>query len=129
MQCIEDAVGGVINVSGPTTPLSEHLAMARTVAGHTGPLIAADNRWLVAHDVQEWAGPRSLPLWLHSPGWEGFAARSTHAAEAAGLVCRPLRQTLADVLAWEGAQGFDRARGAGLSIEEERLLIHSARER
>lgn len=123
VRCVEEPVSGVFNVAGPTTPLSGHLAVARAVAGHTGPLVAVANEWLVAHHVQEWAGPRSLPLWLHSPGSAGFGARSAAAGVAAGLDCRPLAQTLADVLAWEVAQGGGRPRGAGLSQQEERQLI------
>ena len=126
VRCIEDSTRGIFNVSGPATPLAQHLAVARAVAGHTGPLVPVTNEWLVAHEVQEWAGPRSLPLWLHTPGWQGFAARSTDAAVAAGLVCRPLRQTLSDLLAWERSRDPVRPRRAGLEPEEERLLIEAA---
>jgi 2'-hydroxyisoflavone reductase len=126
VRCIEDSVRGIFNVSGPATPLSEHLAAARAVAGHHGPLVAVSTQWLVDHEVQEWAGPRSLPLWLYAAGWEGFAARSTGAAVAAGLHCRPLQQTLGDVLAWEEAHGIGRPRGAGLTPADERQLIAAA---
>jgi 2'-hydroxyisoflavone reductase len=127
VRCIEDSASGIFNVSGPATPLSEHLAVARAAAGHTGPLVAVNNQWLVAHGVEEWAGPRSLPLWLHAAGMEGFAARNTDAAVAAGLVCRPLEQTLSDVLAWEVALGRGRPRRAGLTPAHERQLIEAAR--
>jgi nucleoside-diphosphate-sugar epimerase len=127
VRCIEDSASGVFNASGPATPLSQYLAVARAVAGHTGPLVAVTNQWLVKHEVQEWSGPRSLPLWLCTPGWEGFAARSTDAAIAAGLVCRPLEQTLTDVLAWEVARGDGRPLRAGLSPADERQLIEAAR--
>jgi hypothetical protein len=54
-------------------------------------------------------------------------ARSTGAAEALGLVARPLEQTLADTLAWEVASGPGRARQAGLSPSDELALIADAR--
>jgi len=130
VRCVEDEASGTFNVAGPPTPLSRHLAAARAVAGHTGPLASVTNEWLAVHEVQGWAGPRSLPLWLPASGWEGFAARSTDAAVAAGLVCRPLEQTLGDVLAWEVAQVHDRdgrPRHAGLEPAEERRLIEAAR--
>jgi nucleoside-diphosphate-sugar epimerase len=126
VRCIENPVSGIFNVSGPATPLAQHLATARAVAGHTGPLVAVSNEWLMAHEVEEWAGPRSLPLWLHSPGSEGFAARSTDAAVTAGLVCRPLEQTLSDVLAWENSRDHVRPRLAGLEPPQERALIEAA---
>lgn len=126
VRCIEEAASGIFNVAGPVTPLSQHLATARAVAGHSGPLVAVSNEWLVARDVQEWAGPRSLPLWLYTAGWEGFAARSTEAAVAAGLVCRPLTQTLSDVLAWDVSRDPLRPHRAGLEPEAERQLIEAA---
>jgi len=126
VHCIEDSASGVFNVSGPATPLCDHLAAARKVAGHDGALVRVSNEWLVEHQVQEWAGPRSLPLWLCKAGWEGFAARSADAALAAGLVCRPLEQTLSDVLDWEGLRDHAGPRLAGLEPEEERLLIEAA---
>jgi len=129
VRCVEDSASGTYNVAGPATPLSEHLAVARSVAGHIGPLVGATNEWLVAHEVEEWAGPRSLPLWLHSVSTVGFAARSTAAAVAAGLVCRPLERTLTDVMHWELAHlddGHDRPGRAGLEPAQERQLLEAA---
>ena len=68
-------------------------------------------------------GDRSLPLWLTDPDWYGFNARDSSAARRAGLVTRPLADTLADVLAWELTQDPGRVRGAGLSAEDERQLL------
>ena len=126
VRCIEDSASGIFNVSGPATPLAHHLAAARAVAGHSGPLVAVTNEWLVTHEVQEWSGPRSLPLWLCTAGWEGLAARCTDAAVEAGLVCRPLEQTLSDVLAWEGSRNHGGPRRAGLEPAQERHLIEAA---
>ena len=102
--------------------LAEHLAVARTVAGHTGELVAVPDAWLAEHGVNEWAGPRSLPLWLHDPAWQGFGGRSGERI-AAGLRARPLAETLADALAWEESRGSHGPHGAGLTDEEERALL------
>jgi nucleoside-diphosphate-sugar epimerase len=118
---------GVDNASGPTIPLADHLAVARTVAGHTGAVVPVDQDWLAAREVAPWSGERSLPLWLPLPEYAGFMARSTAAAEALGLVARPLEQTLADTLAWEVASGPGRARKAGLSASDELALLADAR--
>jgi len=51
----------------------------------------------------------------------------TDAATTAGLVCRPLEQTLADVLHREVTKCLGRDDRAGLSPQEERHLIAAAR--
>jgi 2'-hydroxyisoflavone reductase len=120
-------LSGIFNATGETIPLPEHLEVARAVAGHTGPVVPVDQAWLLAHDVEPWMGERSLPLWLPLPDYAGFSARDSSAARAAGLVTRPLADTLADTLEWELASGADRPRLAGLTAEEERSLLVAAR--
>ena len=123
----ERRTAGVVDAVGEALPLGEHLAIARAVAEHSGPLVPVDQDWLVAHDVNPWMGERSLPLWLPLPEYAGFMARAGERARAAGLSPRPLHETLADVLAWELAAGPERPRGAGLTDEEERVLVEAAR--
>lgn len=117
---------GVFNAVGPEVPLGEHLTVARRVAGFTGAAALAPEPWLLEQEVAEWAGPRSLPLWLADPGWQGFAARDGSRARAAGLTHRPLAETLRDVLAWEETQPV-HPHGAGLSDEDERALLRLLR--
>jgi 2'-hydroxyisoflavone reductase len=116
-------VSGTFDAVGERYALPEHLAVAREVAGHTGTPVPVDQDWLAAHGVRPWMGQRSLPLWLPLPEYAGLGSRDGSAARAAGLTHRPLRDTLADTLAWELAQGADRPRGAGLTVEEERELL------
>jgi 2'-hydroxyisoflavone reductase len=121
----EHRLSGVFNVVGETIPLPAHLALAREVAGHTGPVVAAGQDWLIARDVQPWMGERSLPLWLPMPEYAGFSSRDGSAAKAAGLTTRPLAETLADTLAWELGRNLQRPRRAGLSDHDERGLLHA----
>lgn len=116
-------VTGVFDVAGQPLPLADHLATARQVAGHVGPVITVPGDWLAAHRVASWAGPRSLPLWLDDPGWFGLNARESSRARGAGLRTRPLHDTLTDVLGWELARAEPGPHGAGLSDAEERELI------
>jgi len=120
----EQRLNGIFNVVGETIPLPAHLALAREVAGHTGPVVAAGQDWLIAHDVQPWMGERSLPLWLPMPEYAGHA-RDGSAAKAAGLTTRPLAETLADTLAWELGRNLQRPRRAGLSDHDERHLLRA----
>jgi 2'-hydroxyisoflavone reductase len=114
---------GVFNATGDVVAFDEHIATARDVAGHTGPVVSATSEWLLEHEVRPWMGERSLPLWLPMPEYAGFSARDNTAARAAGLTSRPLRATLADTLAWELEEGSDRERGAGLGDADERALL------
>lgn len=116
-------VVGTFNDVGEQTPLGGVLDLCREIAGHDGPVLAADPDWLVDQGVRHWAGEESLPLWLPPQGYCGFGARSDAAAVEAGLQRRPLAQTLADTLSDERVRGLDRLRRAGLSPARERELI------
>ena len=122
-----DRVAGTMDAVGPVLPLEEHLETARTVAGHTGPVVRAPEDWLLEQGVEPWMGDRSLPLWLPDPEWSGMGTRDGGRARAAGLVCRPLAETLADTLAWEFARPTGTARRAGLTDDEERALLSALR--
>ncbi|WKK72626.1 NAD-dependent epimerase/dehydratase family protein [Rathayibacter oskolensis] len=115
VQCASLGTAGVFNAAGVTMPLPAFLAAA--ALDSTAVSVPAPEQWLRDHDVNEWAGPRSLPLWLADPSWYGMNARSTTRAEAAGLVRRPLAETLRDTLA-AGHPG-----GAGLTDPDERALL------
>jgi nucleoside-diphosphate-sugar epimerase len=122
-----DGATGVVNASGPTVSLAEHLATAREVGGHRGEVVEVSPEWLVEHGVAPWSGDRSLPIWLPLPEYAGFMARDTRAAQALGLVTRPLADTLADTLEWELRHGPGRPRRAGLAPGQERDLVALAR--
>ncbi|WP_159801231.1 NAD-dependent epimerase/dehydratase family protein [Arthrobacter zhaoguopingii] len=121
--CCQEQRSGVYNAMGHSWSFADHIAAARRVARHDGPVVTADAPWLHARGVGEWAGPRSLPLWLSDPDWQGMNARSNKRALDAGLVLRPLEETLKAALEWEEAQGPDSPRRAGLTRDEERELL------
>jgi nucleoside-diphosphate-sugar epimerase len=116
-------VAGVFNATGETVLLPDHLEIARRAAGHTGPVVRADQQWPLDQGVEPWMGERSLPLWLVDPDWFGFNACDSSRARRAGLVTRPLDHTLADTLAWELTRDPGRRRRAGLTDEDERALL------
>ncbi|MBB1252366.1 NAD-dependent epimerase/dehydratase family protein [Streptomyces alkaliterrae] len=119
----ETRTTGVYDTVGPLVPFADWLALSRAVGGHTGPVVEAPSAWLLAHEVTQFMGDESLPMWAVEAGKEGWAARSGAAALAAGLRHRPRVELLADTLRWERAQGLDRPRRAGLSAARERALL------
>ena len=113
---------GTVNAVGPQYPLSELFAAATDVAGFTGELEPASDSWLAEHSVANWAGPRSLPLWLGEEA-PGFFRRSDIAFRERGGTTRPLHETLRDVLADERQRGLARDRHAGLTRADELTLL------
>jgi 2'-hydroxyisoflavone reductase len=123
LDCAQAKTTGTYDAVGPVMAFGAWIEQARTVGGHTGPVVEADPAWLTGQGVAEWAGPESLPMCVFEAGWEAFSARSGQAARAAGLRHRPRAELQADVLAWEREEGLDRPRRAGLSPDRERELL------
>jgi 2'-hydroxyisoflavone reductase len=119
----EGAATGTFNAVGQAFTFDEHLETARHVAGHRGDVIAVAAEWLDEHGVAEWSGPRSMPLWLTDSSSYGMNTRSSARALAAGLVRRPLADTLADSLVVDRDLWPDGVHGAGLTHDEERTLL------
>lgn len=119
---VTTAGSGTVNAVGDQHLLADLLDAVRAQAGHTGDTVVAEEDWLVAHDIEYWAGPRSLPLWL-PPEMTGFMTRSNEAFRETGGSLRPLVDTIDRVLADERERGLDRERRAGLTRAQERALL------
>ncbi len=121
-------VTGIVNAMGSSRPLGEILAQAARTAQFGGERIAVDDAGLVACGVEEFMGPRSLPLWLHDTGWSAFLDRDCTSARQLGLRQRPLADTMADALDTEQRLGLDRRRKrAGLDRGTELQLVADLR--
>lgn len=123
VRCAAAATSGVFDAVGEPNTLGGLLSSAREVSGHEGPVVAASSEWLADHDVHEWMGPESLPLWIAEPTWRGFSAHTGAAARAAGLTNRPVADTLRDTAAYEEVREATTPRRCGLSDETERRLL------
>lgn len=122
--CAERRTVGIFDAVGEPSTLGDLLDAAREVAGHTGPVVAASPQWLAEHDVAEWMGPGSLPLWIAEPTWRGFGAHTGAAARANGLTTRPVTETFRDVTAYEEGRDAATPRRCGLTDETERRLLN-----
>ncbi|MBB2987638.1 NAD-dependent epimerase/dehydratase family protein [Terracoccus luteus] len=120
---------GTVNATGPTTSLGHVLQEAAAVAGFGGETVAATDDRLRAADVEEFMGPRSLPLWLGDPEWQAFMDRDVSAARRIGLSCSPLRETMRSAVEHERALGLDRPRtAAGLGRADELEVVGRVRD-
>ena len=117
----ERRIAAVANVGGATLPLAEHLAIAAAVGGGDVTPIPASEEWLLAHDVEPWMGPRSLPLWLPADS-AGLNSSDMSLVESLGLARRPVAETLADTLAWRERHP-EIVLKAGLTDADERALL------
>lgn len=99
------------------------LSACLDVTGGAGQLVWAPDELLIESGVEQWT---ELPLWrTHAGVWSIDSSR----AQAAGLRCRPLAETVADT--WEWLQGggtpVEHPRWAehGISLEKEQKILDS----
>jgi 2'-hydroxyisoflavone reductase len=116
---------GRYNVTGAERTLSmgEMLETCRRVSGSGAELVWVPEDTLAAAGVAHWT---DMPLWLPSARMDlrHFMNVSTAKAMTAGLRFRPLRETVADVLAWDGGRRHIPLQ-AGLSQAAEARLVHA----
>ena len=127
LRCIENGVYGAFPTTGPgTETMGEMLEACVAATGSGARLVWADDAFLLAHEVDEWSG---LPAWAAVDGeapavWD---VRSESALEA-GLVCRPIAETVRDTWAWlRGVEGLadedGRINGHGLAPAAEAKVL------
>jgi nucleoside-diphosphate-sugar epimerase len=116
---------GTFEVTGPAHQISRRQLCAelREVTGSDAEFRWLPDDYLTEAGVQAWT---ELPLWTPVAEAPGVFAHDTRAAEAAGLACRPVRDTLRDVWQWmtELPGGWHPAeRTPGLAPDRERELL------
>ena len=119
--------GGVFDVASPPghCTTEELLEACVEVTGSDAELVWVDEADLAAAGAEPWT---QLPCWLPEDSEAaGLLAGDTSRAAAAGLVCRPVEQTVADTWAWLQAEGMPVQRPDrpvhGLPVELERRLL------
>ncbi|SDS23607.1 Nucleoside-diphosphate-sugar epimerase [Friedmanniella luteola] len=113
-----------ISRSGHATTASL-LEACVAVTGADAELVWVGEEQLAAAGVEPWT---QLPCWVPETGeYAGFLESDTARAAAAGLVCRPVRDTVADTWAWLQERGPTAQRPDrpvhGLPAELEQQLL------
>jgi len=122
LHAIGAGLSGAMNVTAPIghSTYGEMLGACREVTGGGAELVWVDDEWLAGQDVTPWT---EIPLWRTTAGaWQVSSAR----AQASGLSCRPLPDTVAGTWAWlarEEPVPHGRAAQIGIDpVKEQRLL-------
>lgn len=90
---------GVFNAVGPGLPMAALLEACRVLTQSNACFVWLGDEELVAQDVAPWTG---LPLWIpeSDPASGGMLLADNRRAVEAGLLTRPLHDTIRDTLAW-----------------------------
>jgi 2'-hydroxyisoflavone reductase len=112
--------GGVFNLTGTPLPFGPFLDLCKTATYSDAELSWIPSDRLVAAGADPGMG---IPLWVAEPGYEAFNNVDSSRAIAAGLMCRPVTETLRDTLAWDLARGGPAPGDEGLSATEEARLL------
>ncbi|MBC7303194.1 NAD-dependent epimerase/dehydratase family protein [Nocardia salmonicida] len=114
---------GVYNIASPRgrESFGDFVESCRVSTGSEATPVWVDETWLEAEGVRQWT---ELPMWRALPtAW----AMATDRAEAVGLRCRPLSETVADTWAWMQAGGeaiaHSRAAEHGIATDRETQLL------
>jgi 2'-hydroxyisoflavone reductase len=118
----ERRLAGTFNAVAPPTTRAELIETCRLAAGSDAEVVWVDPDFLVEQGVGEWM---ELPLWLHDPAYASMLSTPCDRALAAGLVVRPLVETVAATLEWVAAEEHERSdpRPAGLARDKERAVL------
>jgi nucleoside-diphosphate-sugar epimerase len=122
LDLLERRAGGVFNAVAPSGHATYGELIEACVAATAASTATTwvEPAWLAKRDVKEWT---ELPLWRTAPGtWAVDGQR----AATAGLVCRPLAETVTDTWAWlqtERPVDNPRAGEHGLDPEREARLL------
>jgi 2'-hydroxyisoflavone reductase len=113
--------GGLFNAAGPREPFTfqDLYGLLLPLAPPGTELVPLSNAFLLSHDVAPWTG---LPLWLPKEGRDGMEHVNLEKSLTAGLKHRPLKDTVAGILAEMDETGTFAA-GNSLTAEQEAALL------
>lgn len=128
----EASAVGVYNAAGPRDAIGMNDlldACVRTL-NPEARLTWVSDEFLLARGAEPWI---ELPLWVPPQGETAPFAHTMSAnagkAFAAGLVCRPIEETIRDTARWDASRPEGGARRAGMAPDREAALLAAWRSR
>jgi 2'-hydroxyisoflavone reductase len=106
LDCGARRTSGTFSVTGPrgNATMRSWLEACREVTGGAAMLRWVPDNVVLAHGVEQWT---ELPLWVAGgTGSDHIWDVDTSRAEAAGLRCRPVDETVRDTWAWMKESGY-----------------------
>jgi nucleoside-diphosphate-sugar epimerase len=123
LRCAEHGHHGAYNIAAPIgrETFGGMLAACQDASSSAADLVWVPDARLLQLGVRQWS---EMPLWRTFPGvWNVAADR----ADAAGLTCRPLADTVHDTWAWMTRTGttsdHERATEIGLTAEHDQAIV------
>ncbi len=112
--------GGIYNLTGRDMPLSALFEAIIEVTGSAAELVWVAEQKLQEAGIQPWT---EMPLILPPGASRRYLFQvDTEKAHRDGLSCRPIAETLGDLLRWDRAER-DRPLKCGISREQEHALL------
>ncbi|MBM0275708.1 NAD-dependent epimerase/dehydratase family protein [Micromonospora tarensis] len=131
LHAADTRLSGTYDGTGPAMSRAEMMAGVAAGLGVDPRLTWVDQDFLLSHEVREWSGERALPLWVSLPESAGLMDRDASEALAAGLVIRPLPDTVRATASWMAAHPA-AVRQGGLDPADEAEILrkwHAVRDR
>jgi 2'-hydroxyisoflavone reductase len=124
----EERLTGPYNVTGPGTRLTmgEVLNRCQEVTGSDTSLTWVSDEFLLENEVAPYT---EAPLWVPGEDYAGFSTFDCSRAIEAGLIFRPISQTIADTHRWQATRPSDHVWRGGLSPGREAALLDIWRRR
>jgi len=119
VRSIANNTTGTFNVTGPEQNLGNVIDVCIEVTGSDATPVWLPEEYLLEKEVTPWL---DLPMWLTAEA-QGMMQVSTARAEAVGLTCRDLKDTIRDLLEWHSGDLQNLV--VGLKPEREAELLAS----
>jgi 2'-hydroxyisoflavone reductase len=127
---VENRQTGIYNAIGPGQLLTmeQFLSTCKRVSASDAKFIWVEGAFLLQNDVQPWS---EMPMWIpaEDPEFSGVLAVNGDKALNAGLVHRPVEETISDTLAWAKTRSEGYEMKAGISRQREGELIELWKDR